>query len=424
MAADIIMGTQWGDEGKGKIVDVFSGDYDVVVRYQGGANAGHTVIIGDTQYILHLLPSGILNPGKMNIIGNGVVLDIDALLAEMEEVRGKGIKITPENLMISENAHIVLSYHKNMDIGKENKREKKIGTTARGIGPAYTDKYSRSGIRVRDILKDDVLEAKIKQNLEEKNFLFKNFYNVEEINACELIDKIKEQREIIRPYIGDAVNKVQAILKEGKKVLFEGAQGALLDIDFGTYPYVTSSNPTVGGALTGIGLSYKQIGKVWGITKAYQTRVGNGPFPTEMEKEVQELTRKVGGEFGATTGRPRGCGWLDLVALKYTAELNGFTDIILTKLDVLSVFEKIKICTKYEYEGEVSDRFISDGEELYKVKPVYEEVDGFKEDITGVRKYTDLPEKAKEYIKFIEDFIKVPVTYISVGPEREQILKK
>ncbi|MFW6210965.1 MAG: adenylosuccinate synthase [bacterium] len=424
MAADIIMGTQWGDEGKGKIVDVFSGNYDVVVRYQGGANAGHTVVIGDKQYILHLLPSGILNSGKMNIIGNGVVLDIDALLAEMEEVRGKGIQITPENLMISENAHLVLSYHKHMDAGRENKRDKKIGTTARGIGPAYTDKYSRSGLRVRDILKDDVLEMKIKENLEEKNFLFKNYYGVEEINPAELIGKIKKQRELIKDYIGDAVHKIHTVLNEGKKVLFEGAQGALLDIDFGTYPYVTSSNPTVGGALTGIGLSYKQINRVWGITKAYQTRVGNGPFPTEMEKDAQELTRKTGGEFGATTGRPRGCGWLDLVALKYTAELNGFTDIILTKLDVLSVFEKIKICTAYDYGGKVSDRFIADGEELYKAKPVYQEVEGFKEDITKVRKYADLPEKAKEYIKFIEDFIKVPATYISVGPEREQILSK
>jgi len=424
MAADIIIGTQWGDEGKGKIVDVFSEQYGVIVRYQGGANAGHTVIAGQKKYVLHLLPSGILNPKKLNMIGNGVVLDLGEVIKEMEGLKAQGIAISPSNLIISDSAHLVLPYHKSIDAGRENKKgDKKIGTTGRGIGPAYTDKYQRSGIRVRDLFDEKLLETKIRQNLDEKNYMLKNYYNMPEIKAEEVLAELLKQKETVAPYIADTSGRVNSELDAGKNVLFEGAQGALLDIDFGTYPFVTSSNPTVGGALTGIGISHKRIGRVIGITKAYQTRVGNGPFPTLMEAGIEEETRKVGGEFGATTGRPRSCGWLDLVALKYVARLNGLTDIILTKIDVLSIFDTIKAAVKYEINGKETE-FVADGEALYMAKPVYREFKGWKKDLTGMRKYGQMPKEAKDYIKFIEDFIKVKVSYVSVGPDREQILKK
>ncbi len=424
MPADIIIGTQWGDEGKGKIVDVFSEKYDVIVRYQGGANAGHTVIAGGKKYVLHLLPSGIINPKKLNMIGNGVVLDLSEVIKETEGLRAQGIQISPANLLISDNAHLVLPYHKLIDAGRESKKgEKKIGTTGRGIGPAYTDKYQRCGIRVRDLFDTKLLETKIRQNLDEKNFLLKNYYGMQEIKAEEIIDELIKQKEVLEPYIADTSARTNAELDAGKNVLFEGAQGALLDIDFGTYPFVTSSNPTVGGALTGIGISHKRIGRVTGITKAYQTRVGNGPFPTLMEPGTEEETRKAGGEFGATTGRPRSCGWLDLVALKYVARLNGLTEIILTKIDVLSIFDTVKAAVKYEIKGKETD-FIPDGEALYNVKPVYKEFKGWKKDLTSIRRYGSMPVQAKDYIKFIEDYIKVKVSYVSVGPDREQILKK
>ena len=423
MPVDVVVGTQWGDEGKGKIVDIMSEDYDVIVRYQGGANAGHTVVIGKEQYILHLLPSGILHDGKLNVIGNGVVIDLAGLVSEMEELSKRGIKIADDSLMISENAHLVMPYHKALDAAKENKMgAKKIGTTARGIGPAYTDKYSRSGIRVRDIFDDKILEYKVKSNLEEKNYLLKNFYKSDETDPSAVIDEVKKLREKIEKYVRNTTYELTEILDSGKKALFEGAQGALLDIDFGTYPYVTSSNPTIGGAMAGIGVNYSKIDRVIGITKAYQTRVGKGPFPTEMDEDTQVKTREAGGEYGATTGRPRGCGWLDLVALKYVVSINGLTDIILTKADVLSVFDKIKVCTHYEYNGKKTDRFIPDGDELCKVKPVYKELDGWKKDLTAIRDKKDLPKAVTDYIKFIEDYAKVKVWRLSVGPDREQIL--
>ena len=281
MPVDVIVGTQWGDEGKGKIVDIMSEDYDIIVRYQGGANAGHTVVIGKEQYILHLLPSGILHEGKLNVIGNGVVIDLAGLVSEMDEIKGRGIKIGDDSLRISENAHLVMPYHKAMDAAKENKMgAKKIGTTARGIGPAYTDKYSRSGIRIRDIFDDKALEYKVNTNLEEKNYMLKTFYNADEVDAKGVIDEVKKLRGQIEKYVTNTTYEINNRLAEGKKVLFEGAQGALLDIDFGTYPYVTSSNPTIGGAMAGIGIAYNKVNRVIGITKAYQTRVGKGPFPT------------------------------------------------------------------------------------------------------------------------------------------------
>lgn len=425
MSADVILGAQWGDEGKGKIVDLFSRKYEVVVRYQGGANAGHTVIVGKEKYIMHLLPSGILHMGTMNIIGGSVVIDLGGLVSEIEELQKRGVSITSKNLMISENAHVVMPYHKAIDKAREGKKEgaKKIGTTGRGIGPTYTDKYTRTGIRVRDIFDDKSLAAKLAENMDEKNFLLEKFYGQETVKIEGVIAELQKFRKILKPFVGDTVSAVNGALAKKKKVLFEGAQGALLDIDFGTYPYVTSSNPTIGGVMTGAGVSHRHINRVWGITKAYQTRVGNGPMPTEMDEATGERTRKEGGEYGATTGRPRRCGWLDLVALKYVCDLNGLTDILLTKLDVLSIFDALKVCTHYTYDGKKTNRFISDGEELSKCKPVYKTLKGWRVDLTKIRKYKALPKEAKAYIKFIEDYTGVKVSIVSVGPEREQILK-
>lgn len=423
MSADVIAGSQWGDEGKGKIVDVFSGKYDVIVRYQGGSNAGHTVITGEKKYILHLLPSGILHSDKINIISHGVVVDINGLMEEIKGLQEKGIKITPKNFILSSNASVVLSYHKALDKGRENAKKglKKIGTTGRGIGPAYTDKYSRTGIRIRDLYDLKLLREKLSENLAEKNYLLK-FYGEKTMTPGSVIEELKGAAAFLRPFVRDTAALLPALLKKGKKVLFEGAQGALLDIDFGTYPYVTSSNPTLGGVLTGSGINYRRIGKVWGITKAYQTRVGNGPMPTEMEEPVHSRTREEGGEYGATTGRPRRCGWIDLVALKYVCEINGMTDIILTKLDVLSIFEKIKVCTAYIYKGRKTTGFMPDSSELEKCKPVYKTFKGWKKDITQARRYSDLPKEAKDYIRFIERESGVSVSLVSVGPDREQIL--
>lgn len=424
MSADVILGAQWGDEGKGKIVDLFSKQYKVIVRYQGGANAGHTVIVGKEKYIMHLLPSGILHKGTLNIIGGSVVIDLASLVKEIEELKGRGITITPKNLMISGGAQVVMPYHKAIDQAREGRNEsKKIGTTGRGIGPTYADKYARAGIRVMDIFDDTGLADKLEAALEEKNFLLEKLYSKPAVKKEDVIEEMKKYRAVIRPFVGDTTGAINAALAKKKKVLFEGAQGALLDIDFGTYPYVTSSNPTIGGVMTGSGISHNHIGKVWGIAKAYQTRVGNGPMPTEMDEATGEKTRKEGGEYGATTGRPRRCGWLDLVALKYVCDLNGLTDIILTKIDVLSIFREIKICTHYMREGKKTDRFVSDAKELSECVPVYKTLKGWNVDLTKVRKYKDLPKEAKAYIKFIKEYTGVKVSIVSVGPEREQILK-
>jgi adenylosuccinate synthase len=367
----------------------------------------------------------VLHKGTLNIIGGSVVIDLGALVTEIDDLQKRGIKITSKTLMISENAHVVMPYHKAIDKAREGKKEgaKKIGTTGRGIGPAYTDKYTRTGIRVRDIFDDKSLAAKLAENMDEKNFLLEKFYGQQAIKIEEVIAELQKYREILKPFVGDTVTAVNAALLKKKKVLFEGAQGALLDIDFGTYPYVTSSNPTIGGVMTGAGVSHRHIDRVWGITKAYQTRVGNGPMPTEMDEATGEKTRKEGGEYGATTGRPRRCGWLDLVALKYVCDLNGLTDILLTKIDVLSIFPEIKICTHYTYRGKKTTRFIADGEELYKCIPVYETLKGWNSDLTKIRKFRDLPKEAKAYIRFIKEYTGVKVSIVSVGPEREQILK-
>jgi adenylosuccinate synthase len=426
MSADVILGAQWGDEGKGKIVDLFSEKYDVIVRYQGGANAGHTVIVGSEKYVMHLLPSGILHKNKINIIGHGVVIDMEALAGEIKGLKERGINVSPQNLKISENASIVMPYHKMLDKAKEaaKKGGKKIGTTGRGIGPAYTDKYVRIGIRLRDMFNPEVLKAKIDENLSEKNFLLKNFYGVKTMTAARILSETKKYADALKPFMVDTTGLINELASAGKKILFEGAQGALLDIDYGTYPFVTSSNPTIGGVMTGAGVSHRIIDKVWGITKAYQTRVGNGPFPTEMDEKNGGKTREAGGEYGATTGRPRRCGWLDLVALKYVCNLNGLSDILLTKIDVLSIFPSIKVCTHYMYKGKKTVGFVSDGGELYKCTPVYRTLKGWNSDLTAIRDFKLLPAEAKAYIEFIEKYTGVRVSIISVGPERDQILKR
>jgi len=418
MSVTVLVGSQWGDEGKGKIVDILSEKYDVVTRYQGGANAGHTVEIGDKQYILHLIPSGILRENVICVIGNGVVIDPVALLEEIRLLEENGISVKGR-LFISHNAHLIMPYHKLLDSIKEN-AEQKIGSTGRGIGPCYTDKFARKGIRIVDLLNRKVLEEKIRTNLEEKNTLLKNVYDHEGLDADKIVKEYLQFDEAIDSYITDVPAYLSKVIAEGKSVLLEGAQGALLDVDFGTYPYVTSSSPTSGGACTGTGIPPTKIDSVFGIVKAYTTRVGNGPFPSELEDADGEKLRKDGAEFGATTGRPRRCGWFDAFLVKYSAMINGIGSVAITKLDVLSHFDKIKVCVGYQLDGKTLKSFPTDVERLEKVTPIYEELVGWNEDITECKSYSDLPTKTKEYLDFIATQAGIKLEIISVGPKRRQ----
>jgi adenylosuccinate synthase len=418
MSVTVLVGSQWGDEGKGKIVDILSEKFDIVARYQGGANAGHTVEIGNKQYILHLIPSGILRENVKCMIGNGVVVDPQALLDEIKLLEKNGISVEGR-LFISHNAHLIMPYHKLLDSISESGK-KKIGTTGRGIGPCYIDKFDRKGIRIVDLLNRDVLRKKIRENLEEKNTLLKKLYEHEGLDVDEMIQKYIRFDETIDSYITDVPLLLNNAIKEGKNILLEGAQGALLDVDHGTYPFVTSSSPTSGGASTGSGIPPNKIDSVFGIVKAYTTRVGNGPFPTELTDEDGEKLRKEGAEFGATTGRPRRCGWFDAFLVRYSAMINGIDSVAITKLDVLSVFEKIKICVGYEMNGKSMKSFPSDVERLGIVSPVYETVDGWMEDIAGCKSYEELPKTTKDYLEFISDQANIKIDIISVGPKRNQ----
>ena len=418
MSVTVLVGSQWGDEGKGKIVDILSEKFDIVARYQGGANAGHTVEIGETQYILHLIPSGILRDGVKCVIGNGVVIDPQALLDEIKILEDNGIKVEGR-LFISHNAHLIMPYHKLLDSISESGKNK-IGTTGRGIGPCYIDKFDRKGIRIVDLLNRDVLEKKLRKNVEEKNILLKKLYDDKGFDIDEIIKEYISFDEAIDSYVTDVPLLLNDAIKEGKNILLEGAQGTLLDVDHGTYPFVTSSNPTSGGASTGSGIPPNKIDNVFGIVKAYTTRVGNGPFPTELTDEVGERLRKEGAEFGATTGRPRRCGWFDAFLVRYSAMINGIDAVAITKLDVLSVFEKINVCVGYKLNGKLLKSFPSDVDRLSSVIPVYETVDGWMEDITECKSYDDLPQKTKEYLKFISDQAKIKIEIISVGPKRRQ----
>ncbi|MGE5798212.1 MAG: adenylosuccinate synthase [Ignavibacteria bacterium] len=418
MSVTILVGSQWGDEGKGKIVDILSENVDIVVRYQGGANAGHTVKIGEDQYVLHLIPSGILRENVICVIGNGVVIDPTALLDEIALLESHNIKVDGR-LFISQNAHLIMPYHKLLDSINESGNNK-IGTTGRGIGPCYIDKYARKGIKIVDLLNKKALEVKIRKNLEEKNNLLKKVYGQEELNVEEIIRQYLEFDKTIDKYIKDIPSYLNNSIAEGKSILLEGAQGSLLDVDHGTYPFVTSSSPTAGGACTGSGVPPNKIDRVIGIVKAYTTRVGNGPFPTELVDEEGDKLRKIGAEFGATTGRPRRCGWFDAFLVRYSAMINGIDYVAFTKLDVLSSFNEIKVCVGYEIDGKLLKIFPTDSERLDLVNPVYESIPGWNADISECRSYDELPDNTKNYLSFISRQAGINIKIISVGAKRQQ----
>lgn len=418
MSVTVLVGTQWGDEGKGKIVDILSEHYQIVVRYQGGANAGHTVEIGDKKYILHLIPSGILRENVICLIGNGVVVDPVALLDEIKLLENHGISVK-DRLFISHNAHLIMPYHKLLDSIQES-GDQKIGSTGRGIGPCYTDKYARKGIRIVDLLNKKVLEEKIRENIREKNELLRKVYSHEGLDVDAIVDEYIHFDKTVDNYITDVPAYLNQAIADGKSVLLEGAQGALLDIDFGTYPYVTSSSPTSGGACTGSGIPPTKIDSVFGIVKAYTTRVGHGPFPTELIDETGEKLRKIGAEYGATTGRPRRCGWFDAFLVKYSAMINGVESAAITKLDVLSSFDEIKVCVGYKLNGKSVKSFPTDVDRLSRVQPVYETLKGWNEDITKCTSYPDLPQKTRDYLDFISHQTGIKNKIISVGPNRKQ----
>lgn len=418
MKIDILLGLQWGDEGKGKLVDALSPDYDVIARFQGGPNAGHSLEFNNTKHVLHLIPSGIFHTDKLNIIGNGVVIDPAVFKREIDELKPYAGNLT-DRLVLSSRANLILPTHRVLDAAYEKKKGgSKIGSTLKGIGPAYTDKAGRSGLRVGDILRKDFREL-YKMRVDQHLDILKGYnfeFRLEEFETgwFEGIELMKQFRIINTEYL---INKLGS---EGKNILAEGAQGTMLDIDFGSYPFVTSSNTISAGACTGLGVSPKNIGEVFGIFKAYCTRVGSGPFPTELEGETGEMLRNTGHEFGATTGRPRRCGWLDLPALKYSIMINGTTQLFMTKADVLSGFEKIRICTSYKVNGKEIDELPYTND--VKIDPVYSEIPGWKQDISGIRNYEMLPDELKNFIGIIEDFCKVPITLVSVGPDREETI--
>ena len=418
----VVIGGQWGDEGKGKIVDLISQDIDIVARYQGGANAGHTICWEDKTFVLHLVPSGIFHEGVKCVIGNGVVIDPVAVMEEINMIRDLGYSVEGR-LHISHNAHLIMPYHKKVEEARERWRDAgAIGTTGRGIGPAYVDKFARTGIRVVDLLDRDVLRKKLLLSMEEKNAILQNVYGAEKLDINAIIEEYVEFDKLIDPFVTDTTDLLCSALRDAKNVLAEGAQGSLLDVDFGTYPFVTSSHPTVGGCCTGLGVPPTSINRVIGIVKAYSTRVGNGPFPTELLDDQGDELRTTGGEFGATTGRPRRCGWLDLVALRYTSMINGFTDLAITKLDVLSNLEEIKVCTGYKVNGSSTNRFPNDIRTLEQVEPEYETFPGWGTDITGVTSMDDLPTEARDYLTFMSDFLGVRASIVSSGPKREQTI--
>lgn len=426
MANVVVVGTQWGDEGKGKIVDLLTEYADCIVRFQGGNNAGHTIIVDGTKYIFHIIPSGILYEDKKCMIGNGVIIDPGVLLHEMDQLREKGLPVTPQRLMISENAHLIMPYHKSLDLAREASlsKGKKIGTTGRGIGPCYMDKIGRFGIKAGDFLDQDLLRDKLQTNVEEKNFLLQKKFDAEPVSYEEIAALFEGYAEKLGPFLGNVSMELDKARKAGKHVLFEGAQGTQLDIDHGTYPFVTSSNTIAGNACIGSGFGPSHIDSVIGILKAYTTRVGEGPFPTELpEGDLvgDELQRK-GGEFGATTGRRRRCGWLDGVVASDAVRLNGLTGLAITKLDVLSGQKTLQVCRKYMVEGREYDCMPGNIRKTALIEPVYEEVQGWEEEISGVRSYEDLPVKAKDYVRYIEDMTGVEPVIVSVGPDRKETL--
>ncbi len=422
MSNIVIVGTQWGDEGKGKIVDLLAEYADMVVRFQGGNNAGHTMVVNGEQFISHLVPSGILQK-KTCLIGNGVVVDPSVLVEELDKLKNKGIDVGPNLLKISEKAHVIMPYHKQIDLARERmKGDQKIGTTGRGIGPCYEDKASRRGIRFVELIDAEVFKETVHAVLEEKNFYLKHYLSVEPLDPESIVDQYQGYAERLAPHVVNISIIMNQAVKAGKQILFEGAQGTHLDIDHGTYPFVTSSNTVSGNACCGAGIGPKEITGVIGIVKAYTTRVGRGPFPTELFDEIGDTIQKKGAEFGATTGRKRRCGWLDTVLLRNAARLNGLTGLVITKLDVLDGLTSLKICTGYEYNGEILDDFPAALKTLEACKPVFETFPGWSEDISGIRKLEDLPKNARHYLDRIEELLETPIDIVSVGPGRNETI--
>lgn len=421
MSVIVLVGAQWGDEGKGKVTDFLAEKSEMVVRYQGGNNAGHTVVVDGKEFKLHLIPSGILYPEKTCVIGNGLVIDPEVLVKELDSFKQRGLPTA--KLYISDRAHLIMPYHRLLDRMEEERRGKqKIGTTHRGIGPAYMDKVARTGIRVGDLMDSDIFAERLKACLASKNEIFNKIYNVESFRFKEIYEEYMEYAGILEKHVTDTSVIIEKALKENKNILFEGAQGTLLDIDHGTYPYVTSSNPIAGGACQGAGIGPTRIDTVIGVTKSYTTRVGEGPFPTELSGELGDLIRKNGHEYGTTTGRPRRCGWFDSVVARFSARVNGLNYFFVSKLDVLSGLKKIKICTGYRYRGKTINHFPSSLKVLSECEPVYEEMPGWPEDISSARTYADLPLNAKAYLKRIGELTGVPVAAVGVGPGREQTI--
>ena len=424
MANVVVVGTQWGDEGKGKIVDLLTNYADYIVRFQGGNNAGHTLVVEGKKFVFHLIPSGILYEDKQCLIGNGVVLDPGVLLDEMSELAENGLPVTPERLTISERTHLIMPYHQRLDLGSEaaKKQGAKIGTTGRGIGPCYGDKILRSGIKIGDLLDDDLFRDKLSQNIDEKNRILTEHYGQDPLSFDETYGQFQKYKEKLAPFIGNVSVILDQGRKAGRNILFEGAQGTQLDIDHGTYPFVTSSNTVSGNACIGSGFGPSHIDSVIGILKAYTTRVGEGPFPTELFDETGDAIQKKGGEFGATTGRKRRCGWLDNVVASESVRLNGITGLAITKLDVLSGQGTLKIATSYEADDKTFSAMPGNIRTTRKLKPVYEEIPGWQEDISGVRSVDDLPAAARDYVKRIEDLTETPASMLSVGPDRAETL--
>lgn len=425
MANTVIIGAQWGDEGKGKIVDMLSARSQVIVRFQGGNNAGHTIRVGNEETILHLVPSGILHPGALCLVGNGVVLDPEVFLHETEELAARGVDVSPARLAVSKKAHLILPYHKSLDKAREAKRAgHKIGTTGRGIGPCYEDKAARVGLRAGDLADPDLVRAKVRHALLEKNVLLRELYKFEPLDPDAVSDGLLALAPRLLPYVQDTDARLHAAMESGADVLFEGAQGIHLDIDHGTYPFVTSSNTVAGNAAAGSAVAPSALERVVGVIKAYTTRVGSGPFPTELLDDAGSYLRTNGHEFGATTGRPRRCGWFDAVVARESVRLNGITDLALTKLDVLQNLPVLKICVAYELDGKRLDYLPQEEGALGRVTPVYEEVPGFEEDISGCRDFAELPDTVRAYVERLEELCGARISLVSVGPDREQTIER
>ncbi|MFI9359959.1 adenylosuccinate synthase [Kitasatospora sp. NPDC053057] len=422
MPALVLVGAQWGDEGKGKATDLLGGSVDYVVRYQGGNNAGHTVVIGDQKYALHLLPSGILSPNVTPVIGNGVVIDPGVLLSELSGLNERGIDTS--KLLVSGNAHLITPYHRTIDkVAERFLGKRRIGTTGRGIGPTYADKINRVGIRVQDLFDESILRQKIEAALHDKNQILVKLYNRRAIPADLVVEEYLGYAEKIKPFLADTTLVLDEALKANKVVLLEGGQGTLLDVDHGTYPFVTSSNPTAGGACTGAGIGPTKIDRVIGILKAYTTRVGSGPFPTELLDEDGEALRRIGGERGVTTGRDRRCGWFDAVIARYATRVNGLTDFFLTKLDVLTGWEQIPVCVAYEIDGRRVEELPYNQSDFHHAKPIYETLPGWTEDISKAKTFAELPKNAQAYVKALEEMSGAPISAIGVGPGRDETIQ-